>query len=150
MALFEQIDRDLVTARKQRDHTTLDTLGLLKSEVVKAGKEPGAGGSTDDDLVLRIIRREVKRRQEAAQAFDAGGRAESARKEEAEAEVLRAYLPAQMSDEEIEREVAAVIAEVGATGPRDLGAVMKAASPRLAGRADGGRIAAAARKLLAG
>jgi uncharacterized protein YqeY len=150
MALFEQIDRDLVTARKQRDHTTLDTLGLLKSEVVKAGKEPGAGGSTDDDLVLRIIRREVKRRQEAAQAFDAGGRAESARKEEAEAEVLRAYLPAQMSDEEIEREVGAVIAEVGATGPRDLGAVMKAASPRLAGRADGGRIAAAARKLLAG
>jgi uncharacterized protein len=150
MALFEQIDRDLVTARKQRDQTALDTLGLLKSEVVNAGKEPGAGGSTDDDLVLRIIRREVKRREEAAQAFSAGGRDESARKEEAEAVVLRAYLPAQMSEEELEGEVAAVISEVGGAGPRDLGAVMKAASPRLAGRADGGRIAAVARKLLAG
>ena len=150
MALFEQIDRDLVTARKQRDLTALDTLGLLKSEVVNAGKEPGAGGSTDDDLVLRIIRREVKRREEAAQAFTAGGRDESARKEEAEAVVLRAYLPAQMSEEDLEREVAAVISEVGGAGPRDLGAVMKAASPKLAGRADGGRIAAVARKLLAG
>jgi uncharacterized protein YqeY len=150
MALFEQIDRDLVTARKQRDQTALDTLGLLKSEVVNAGKEPGAGGSTDDDLVLRIIRREVKRREEAAQAFSAGGRAESARKEEAEAVVLRAYLPAQMSDEELEREVAAVISEVGGAGPRDLGAVMKAATPKLAGRSDAGRIAAVARKLLAG
>jgi uncharacterized protein YqeY len=150
MALFEQIDRDLVTARKQRDQMALDTLGLLKSEVVKAGKEPGAGGSTDDDLVLRIIRREVKRREEAAQAFSAGGRADSARKEEAEAIVLRAYLPAQISDEELEREVAGVIAEVGAASPRDLGAVMKAASPKLAGRAEGGRIAGVVRKLLAG
>lgn len=150
MALFEQIDRDLVTARKQRDQTVLDTLGLLKSEVVNAGKEPGVGGSTDDDLVLRIIRREVKRREEAAQAFSAGGRADSARKEEAEATVLRAYLPAQMSDQELEREVAGVIAEVGAATPRDLGAVMKAASPKLAGRAEGGRIAGVARKLLAG
>jgi uncharacterized protein len=150
MALFEQIDRDLVTARKQRDQMALDTLGLLKSEVVKAGKEPGAGGSTDDDLVLRVIRREVKRREEAAQAFSAGGRADSARKEEAEAIVLRAYLPAQISDEELEREVAGVIAEVGAAGPRDLGAVMKAASPKLAGRAEGGRVAGVARKLLAG
>src|SRR2546430_1855313 len=62
MALFEQIDRDLVTARKQRDRMALDTLGLLKSEVVKAGKEPAAGGSPDDDLLLRIIRRHVAHR----------------------------------------------------------------------------------------
>jgi uncharacterized protein len=150
MALFEQIERDLVTARKQRDLTSLDTLGLLKSEVVNAGKEPGASSSADDELVLAIIRREVKRREEAAQAFDAGGRPESARKEEAEAEVLRAYLPAQIGDQDVEREVAAVIAELGASSPRDMGAVMKAATPRLAGRAEPGRIAAAARKLLAG
>jgi uncharacterized protein len=150
MTLYEQIERDLVSARKERDHTALDALGMLKSEVVNAGKEPGVVGSTDDDLVMRIVRREVKRREEAAQAFAAAGRADSARKEEAEAEILRAYLPAQMSEEDLEREVQAVIVEVGASSPRDLGAVMKAAGPRLAGRAEGGRIAAAARRLLAG
>jgi uncharacterized protein YqeY len=150
MSLFERIERDLVTARKERDHAALDTLGMLKSEVVNAGKEPGAGGSTDDELVLRVVRREVKRREEAAQAFAAGGRSESARKEEAEAGILRTYMPAQLGDEELEREVSAVIGEVGASGPRDLGAVMKAAGPRLSGRAEGGRIAAVARRLLAG
>jgi uncharacterized protein len=150
VVLFQQIDRDLVAARKRRDQMALDTLGLLKSEVVKASKEPGAGGSTDDDLVLRVLRREVKRREEAAQAFTAGGRSESARKEEAEAEVLRSYLPAQMDEAELEREVRAVIGEVGASGPRDLGSVMRSATPRLAGRAEPGRIAAVTRKLLAG
>ena len=61
MTLFDQIEQDLVTARKQRDHTALDALGMLKSEVVNAGKEPGAAGSTEDGLVRRVIRREVKR-----------------------------------------------------------------------------------------
>lgn len=150
MNLFARIDGDLVAARKARDQTALETLGLLKSEVVNAGKEPGAGGATDDELVLRVIRREVKRREEAAQAFAAGGRADSARREEAQAEVLRAYLPAQLDDSDLEREVSAVIAEAGASTPRDLGAVMKAATPRLSGRAEPGRIAAVARRLLGG
>jgi uncharacterized protein YqeY len=148
--LYEQIEQDLVTARKQRDHTALDALGMLKSEVVNAGKEPGVSGSTDDSLVMRVLRREVKRREEAAQAFATGGRTDSARKEEAEATILRAYLPAQISEEELEGEVRAVIAEVGASGPRDMGAVMKAAGRRLADRAEPGQIAAVARRLLAG
>ena len=148
--LYEQIEQDLVAARKQRDHTALDALGMLKSEVVNAGKEPGASGSTDDGLVMRVVRREVKRREEAAQAFAAGGRTDSARKEEAEATILRGYLPAQIGDQELEEEVRAVIAEVGASSPRDLGAVMKAAGPRLGDRAEPGRIAALARRLLAG
>jgi uncharacterized protein len=150
MTLFDQIEQDLVTARKQRDHTALDALGMLKSEVVNAGKEPGATGATNDDLVRRVIRREVKRRQEAAEAFAAGGRDDSARKEEAEAKILRGYLPAQMDEADLEAEVRAVIAEVGAGSPRDMGAVMKAAGPRLAERAEAGRIAAVARRLLAG
>ena len=150
MTLFEQIEQDLVAARKQRDHTALDALGMLKSEVVNAGKEPGAAGSTDDDLVMRVIRREVKRRQEAAQAFATGGRDDSARKEEAEAKILSAYLPAQISEEDLEAEVRAVIAEVGAASPRDMGSVMKVAGPRLGERAEPGRIAAVARRLLAG
>lgn len=147
MALFDQIDRDLVTARKERDAVRLAALGLLKSEVVRAAKEPGAGG-TADELVIRIIRREVKRREEAAQAYASAGRQESARKEEAEGEVLRAYLPASIGDEELERELRAVIDEVRPQSPSDFGAVMKAATARLGGRAEGGRIAAAARRLI--
>ena len=147
MALFEQIDHDLVTARKERDAVRLAALGLLKSEVVRAAKEPGAGG-TGDELVIRIIRREVKRREEAAQAYSSAGRQESARKEEAEGEVLRTYLPAAIGDEELERELRAVIDEVRPQGPGDFGAVMKAATARLGGRAEGGRIAAAARRLI--
>lgn len=147
MALSERIDRDLVTARKERDETRLSTLGLLKSEVVKAAKEPGTAG-TDDALVVRVLRREVKRREEAAKAYESAGRAESAHREEAEAVVLREYLPAELGDDEVEREVRAAIDEVRPQGPRDFGAVMKAASARLAGRAEGGRIAATARRLL--
>ncbi len=147
MALFDQIDRDLVTARKERDDVRLSTLGLLKSEVVKTAKEPGASWP-DDQLVLRVIRKEVKRREEAAQVYASAGRAESASREEAEAAVLRSYLPAQIGDEELEREVRAVIDEVRPQSQRDFGAVMKVASARLAGRAEGGRIAAVARRLI--
>ncbi|HYW24214.1 MAG TPA: GatB/YqeY domain-containing protein [Terriglobales bacterium] len=147
MPLFEQIDRDLVTARKERDGTRLSTLGLLKTEVVKAAKEPGSAGA-DDELVLRVLRKEVKRREEAARVYETAGRTESARREEAEAAVLRQYLPADLSEAELEREVRAAIDEVEPQGPRDFGAVMKAANARLAGRAEGGRVAAIARRLL--
>jgi uncharacterized protein YqeY len=149
MALLEQLDRDLVSARKDRDETRLSTLGLLKSEVVRATKAKGSDGVADDEMVLRVIRTEVKRREEASQAYAAAGRAESARREDAEAEVLRAYLPAEMGDDELEREVRAVIDEVRPQGPRDFSTVMRVARARLADRADGGRIASLARRLLA-
>jgi uncharacterized protein YqeY len=147
--LSERIDADMVAARKARDELALATLGVLKSEVVNAGKEPGAAGTADDELVVRIIRRELKQREESAQAYSDAGRDGSARQERAKAELLRAYLPAQITDEELERELAAVIAEVRPQGPRDMGAVMKAANARLAGRAEGGRVAALARRLIA-
>jgi uncharacterized protein YqeY len=148
-ALAARIDADMVAARKARDELALATLGVLKSEVVNAGKEPGAAGTADDQLVVRIIRRELKQREESAQAYADAGREGSARDERAKAELLRAYLPAEMTDAELERELAAVIAEVRPQGPRDMGAVMKAANARLAGRAEGGRIAALARRLIA-
>ncbi|MBO0684739.1 MAG: GatB/YqeY domain-containing protein [Candidatus Dormibacteraeota bacterium] len=148
-SLLERIDADLVAARKARDEVALDTLGVLKSEVVNAGKEPGASGAGDDALVLRVVRRELKQREESAEAYAGAGREETARVERAKADLLRGYLPAQLSDSELEQEVAAVIAEVKPQGPRDMGAVMKAANARLAGRAEGGRIAAVARRLLA-
>jgi uncharacterized protein YqeY len=147
MSLYEQVERDMVIARKERDQVRLSTLGLLKSEVVKAAKEPGVAGA-DDQLVLRVVRKEVRRREEAAQAYADAGRAEAAARERAEARVLLAYLPPELGDDDLERELLAVVEEVGAHGPRDLGAVMKVATARLAGRADGGRIAAVARRLL--
>ncbi len=149
VALYDRLQAELVEARRRRDELTLNTLSLLKSEVVRATKESGAGGSIDDDLVERAARKEVKRRQDAIEAYRKGGREDAARREEAEMAILRGYLPAAMSDEQVEAEVRAVIAELKPDGPKAFGAIMKAATARLAGRADGAQVAAAARKLLA-
>jgi uncharacterized protein len=149
VALFDRLQTELVDARRRRDEDSLSTLSLLKSEIVRASKEPGAPGSIDDELVLRVARREVKKRQEAIDVYRKAGRDGSADQEEKEMAILRAYLPAGMSDADVEAEVRAVIEEVKPDGPKGFGAVMKAATARLAGRAEGAQIAAAARKLLA-
>ena len=147
MALYDRIQSDLVEARRRRDELGLSTLSLLKSELVKASKETGAG-ALDDDLVTRVARKEVKRREEAIDMYRKNGREESAAREEAEMAVLRGYLPAAMSTEQVEGEVQAVIDKLKPQGPKAFGAVMKAATARLAGRAEGSQVAAAARKLL--
>lgn len=147
VALYDRIQSDLVAARRNRDDLGLSTLSLLKSELVKASKETGAG-ALDDELVRRIARREVKKREEAIEVYRKAGREESAGREEAEMGVLRGYLPAAMSPDEVEAEVQAVIEELKPEGPKAFGAVMKAATARLAGRAEGNQVAAAARKLL--
>jgi uncharacterized protein len=103
-----------------------------------------------DDEVLKILGREAKRRREAAGAFADAGRAEQAAAERAEEEVLTAYLPAQLGDEELAALVAAAIAETGASGPAGIGQVMKAVTPKIAGRAEGSRVAAQVRSQLAG
>ncbi len=148
VALYDRIQAELVESRRRRDGVTLDTLSLLKSELVKASKESTAGGKIDDELVVRLARTEVKRREEAIEVYRKAGRADSARREEAEMEVLKTFLPATMSEKDVEAEVAAVIAEVKPDGPKGFGMVMKAATARLAGRAEGAQVAAAARKLL--
>jgi len=148
VALYDRIQAELVESRRRRDGVTLDTLSLLKSELVKASKESTAGGKIDDELVVRLARTEVKRREEAIEVYRKAGRADSARREEAEMEVLKTFLPATMSEKDVEAEVAAVIAEVKPDGPKGFGMVMKAATARLAGRAEAAQVAAAARKLL--
>ena len=148
VALYDRIQADLIDARRNRDELGLSTLSLLKSELVKASKETGVAGALEDDLVMRIARKEVKRREEAIDVYRKAGREESARREEAEMAVLRRYLPAAMNQDEVEAEVRAVIAELKPDGPKAFGAVMKAATARLAGRAEGAQVAAAARKLL--
>jgi uncharacterized protein YqeY len=148
VALYDRIQAELVESRRRRDGVTLDTLSLLKSELVKASKESTAGGKIDDELVVRLARKEVKRREEAIEVYSKAGRVDSARREEAEMAVLKSFLPATMSEKDVEAEVAAVIAEVKPDGPKGFGMVMKAATARLAGRAEGAQIAAAARRLL--
>jgi uncharacterized protein len=148
VALYDRIQSDMVEARRRRDDVGLATLSLLKSELVRASKDGGAGGQINDDLVVRIARKEVKRREEAIDVYRKAGREELARREEAEMAVLRGYLPAAMSEQELESEIRAVIAEVKPDGPKGFGAVMKAATARLAGRADGTQISAVTRRLL--
>jgi len=99
MALYDRIQVELVESRRRRDQVTLDTLALLKSELVKASKENAAGGRIDDELVVRVARKEVKRREEAIEVYRKAGRVDSARREEAEMALLKVYLPAAMSDE---------------------------------------------------
>lgn len=140
----------MVDARRKRDGSALDTLSLLKSEVVRASKESGASGSLDDELVVRVARREVKKRQEAIDVYRKAGRDDSARREENEMSILRTYLPATLGEAQVEAEVRAIIDELKPEpGPKAFGVVMKEATARLAGRAEGAQIAAAARKLLA-
>ena len=148
VALFDRVEGDLIAARKRRDELALNTLGLLKSEVVKATKEPGAAPGIDDQMVLRVVRKEVKRREEAAVAYREAGREEAAAREAREAEILRAYLPAALPPEQLEAEVRQVIEDLQPSGPGGFGMVMKEAGRRLAGRAEGGEIASVARRLL--
>ena len=148
VGLYDRVQSEMVNARVRRDDVALGTLSLLKSELVRASKETGATGTIDDDLVVRVARKEVKRREEAIDLYRKAGREDSARREEAEMKVLRSFLPAQMSEQEIEAEVRAAIDEVKPDGPKGFGAVMKAATARLQGRADGQQVAAVARRLL--
>jgi uncharacterized protein YqeY len=148
VALYDRIQSEMINARMQRDDVALGTLALLKSELVRASKEGGTDGRIDDELVIRIARKEVKKREEAIAVYRKAGRDQSAEREEAEMAVLRGLLPASMSEQDIEKEVRAVIAEVKPEGPKGFGLVMKGATARLAGRADGTQIAAVVRRLL--
>ncbi|WP_409181814.1 GatB/YqeY domain-containing protein [Amycolatopsis sp. VS8301801F10] len=139
---------DLTTAIKARDQLRSATLRLTLSAI---GYEETAGDSArelSDDEVLKIITREVKKRRDAAEAFDKAGRADSAERERAEAEVLTAYLPAQLSDDELRTLVTEAVTETGASGMAGMGAVMKAVQPKVAGRAEGSRVAAEVKRQL--
>jgi uncharacterized protein YqeY len=151
MAAFkDRLKSDLVTAMKARDELTTATLRMVLAAV---GVEEVAGKSArelSDDEVLAVVGREAKKRREAATAFDEAGRTELADRERAEGTVLVAYLPAQLGDEELVALVQAAVTEAGATEPRQMGQVMKVLQPQVAGRAEGGRVAAEVKRQLAG
>ncbi|MBB1247279.1 GatB/YqeY domain-containing protein [Streptomyces durbertensis] len=152
-SLKSTLKDDLTTAIKERDELRSATLRMTLAAITTEEVAGKSARELSDEEVRKVIAREAKKRREAAEAFDKGGRAEQAERERAEGEVLAAYLPKQLSDEELDALVADAVAEAragGAEGPRAMGAVMKIVNPKIAGRAEGGRVAAAVKRALAG
>lgn len=143
MTLADTVKDDLAAAMRAREKDRVAALRLVLNELQKASKE----GDGDE---LAVLRRERKRRLESATAFRAGGRDELAEGEQAEARIIEAYLPAELPDDELRAIVRAAVAESGASSPKDMGQVMKAAMAKVGGRADGKRVSALAREELAG
>ena len=147
-ALKDRLRTDLTAAMRARDDVRLRTLRMALTSVTKEEVAGKAARELSDDEVTAVLTREAKRRREAAEAFAAAGREEQAAAERAEGEILDAYLPAQLNDAELGELVTAAIAETGADSPRAMGQVMKVLTPRVAGRAEGGRVAAEVRRQL--
>ncbi len=147
MSLIGRMEEELKQARLAREDARRDALSLLLSSLRSAEKDLQRELSEDEEL--QVLQRERKRRVEAAEAFRAGDRAESADKEEAELAILEEFMPAQLSEEELEEIVDDVIAEVGATSLRQLGRVMADVMPQVAGRADGSVVSQLVREKLA-
>jgi uncharacterized protein YqeY len=135
-SLKERIDADLKEAMRGKDELGTSVLRMLKSAVKYKEVEPG-GHALEDAGVLAVIQTLIKQRRDSVEQFRAGGRPDLADKEEREIAKLQSYLPAQMSPDDLRAEVRAAIAQVGAKGPKDMGAVMKALMPRVQGRAEG-------------
>jgi len=146
--LKERLRADLTEAMRARDQVRLRTLRLALTSITNEEVAGASARDLTDDEIVRVLTREARKRREAAEAFSAAGRADQAAAERAEGDVLAAYLPAQLSDEELAALVAAAIDETGATGMSAMGQVMKTVTPRIAGRADGARVAAEVRRRL--
>ena len=141
MTVTEQLRSDITGAMKAGEKQRVGALRLVLSELQKAAKD-----GNDDELA--VLRRERKRRLEAASQFRDGGRPELADDEESEADLIAAYLPGELSDDELDAIVAAAVTETGAQGPKDMGAVMKAVMTSSGGRVDGKRASARVREAL--
>lgn len=146
--LFDQISEDIKKAMLAREKGRLEALRGIKKEFLEAKTAKGANGELSDDTALKILVKMVKQRKESADIYTANNRPELAANELAEAAVIEEYLPKQLSAEELDKELRAIIAETGATGPAQMGKVMGVASKRLAGRAEGKAINAAVREIL--
>lgn len=148
MTLKEQLHADLTDAMRAKDEVRRSTLRMVLTSVTNeevAGKQ---ARELSDDEVIKVLARELKKRNEAATAYTDAGHPDRAQAELAEAAVIDAYLPAQLGDDELAALVTAAIKESGASGPQAMGQVMKTVQPKVAGRADGGRIATEVKRQL--
>lgn len=153
MSLREQLTNDLKEAMRQRDERRKSTIRSVIAAIKKAETELDREGkrvSLDDDGILALVHKQAKIRQESIIEFGKGGRQDLVAEEEAELAILQTYLPQQLTPEEIKAEARQVVADVGASGPRDMGKVMKPLMARLRGRADGKLANQIVRELLAG
>ena len=148
MTLKERITEDMKAAMRKKDSERLGTIRLLTAAMKQ--KEVDERIELDDSAVVGIIDKMLKQRKDSIEAFEKAARQDLADKEKAEVVVLQAYLPARLSAAEIEAEVKAIVAELGAKGPGDMGKVMGAVKSRLAGKAEMGQVSAAVKKALAG
>ena len=148
MSLKDQITEDMKTAMRARDSERLGTIRLLQAALKQ--KEVDERIALDDAAVVAIVDKLIKQRKDSIAAFTQAGRQDLADKESAEMAVLQAYLPARLSADEIAAEVKAIVAELGAIGPADMGKVMGAVKTRLAGKADMGAVSAAVKAALTG
>lgn len=146
--LFDQVSDDIRKAMLAREKTRLEALRGIKKEFLEAKTAKGANGELSDDTAMKILVKMVKQRKESADIYASNNRPELAANELAEAAVIEEYLPKQLTSEELDKELRAIIAEVGADGPAQMGKVMGVASKRLAGRAEGKAINAAVREIL--
>jgi uncharacterized protein len=148
MALREKLDEDLKSAMRAKDSLRMNTVRALKSAVKY--REIELMKPLDDAGILGVMATEIKRRRDSVEQYRAGARADLADKEEAEIKILQEFLPQQLTREEVEAKVAEVVARVGAQGPKDMGAVMKALLPEVQGRADGKVVSELVKQRLAG
>jgi uncharacterized protein YqeY len=149
-SLKQQLRDDLHTAMREHDELRTATIRMVLTAITNEEVAGSTARELSDDEVQAVLRREAKKRREAATAYADGGRPERAERESAELSVVETYLPTQLDDAELAELVRAAIADTGAAGPRAMGPVMKAVQPRVAGRAVAGRVSAEVRRQLAG
>ena len=148
MEMFDRISNDIKDAMKAKDKVRLETLRNIKKVFLEAKTAPGANDTLTDDAAMKIMQKLVKQGKDSAALYNEQGRADLAEAELAQVAVIETYLPKQMSAEELEVALKAIIAEVGAEGPKDMGKVMGAATKKLAGLAEGRTINAKVKELL--
>lgn len=149
MEIFEQVSKDIVAAMKAKDKVRLEALRNVKKFFIEAKTAPEANDTLDDTTAIKILAKLAKQGRDTAALYTEQGRPELAEEEAAQAAIIEEYLPKALSAEELEAEVKAIIAEVGATSPKDMGKVMGVASKKLAGKADGKAISTLVKQLLA-
>ena len=148
MNLFDQISEDIKQAMLAKDKVALDALRGIKKEFLEAKTAKGSDGELHDDRALQILQKMVKQRKEAAEMLRGANRPELADDEMAQCAIIERYLPAMVSEDELKAALQAIIAQVGATGPQDMGKVMGVATKQLAGKAEGKTINLVVRQLL--
>jgi uncharacterized protein YqeY len=148
MSLEEKVMSLMKDAMKSKDEALLRGLRAIKAEIIKAKTDPGANGSISEDTELKLLQKLVKSRRDSLTIYQEQNRPDLAVKESEEIAIIEKFLPAQMSEEDVKAAVQAIITQVGAAGPQDLGKVMGVATKQLAGQADGKIISAVAKSLL--